>query len=175
MLAYYCPDCGREVTKRGRRCMSCAAKARWTRRMIHRPFQEFEGVRYYQLPDGYWKCSHALPGHEWLIHREMWRVLRGEIPGGAQVHHVNGDASDNRLDNLVALSPKKHAEQHPERASKVRRANLERWRTAPRRSLVCAQCAAPFEHSAWNARYCSAKCRIRHWNSREIGHGKSKS
>lgn len=36
----------------------------------------------------------------WATHRIVWTMFNGEIPEGMQVDHINGDASDNRIENL---------------------------------------------------------------------------
>jgi len=44
-----------------------------------------------------------------LEHIKVWMETHGkEVPQGWQVHHINGDKLDNRPENLVALSEKKH-------------------------------------------------------------------
>ena len=47
-----------------------------------------------------------------LEHRLVWEAAHGPIPKGHHVHHLNGIKDDNRLENLVALSPKDHHTQH---------------------------------------------------------------
>ena len=42
------------------------------------------------------------------VHRAVWEAWRGPIPEGWQVHHLNGKTTDNRLENLIALSPERH-------------------------------------------------------------------
>ncbi len=47
-----------------------------------------------------------------LAHRFVWRFLKGPIPPGFHIHHVNEFRTDNRLSNLECLSPKDHRERH---------------------------------------------------------------
>ena len=51
-------------------------------------------------------------------HRWLWEQFNGPIPSGAQIHHLNGDHSDNRLENLVCLGPRAHTELHPNKSHK---------------------------------------------------------
>jgi hypothetical protein len=42
------------------------------------------------------------------VNRAVWTAWRGSIPEGWQVHHLNGKTTDNRLENLIALSRERH-------------------------------------------------------------------
>lgn len=44
-----------------------------------------------------------------LEHRMVYYDVHGEIPEGWVVHHINGIKHDNRVENLVAMPSKKHA------------------------------------------------------------------
>ena len=50
-----------------------------------------------------------------LLHRAIWEAHRGPIPVGLYVHHRNGDPADNRLANLMLVTPAEHAAEHPDR------------------------------------------------------------
>ena len=54
---------------------------------------------------------------------------RGKVPAGHHIHHVNGDKSNNNIENLQVLSAKEHCRLHmtPERLEKSR-AHAERIR-----------------------------------------------
>src|SRR5712691_5631259 len=45
--------------------------------------------------------------------RDVWRKHFGEIPEGFHVHHKDGNAQNNVIENLQCLSPEEHRKLHP--------------------------------------------------------------
>ena len=45
-------------------------------------------------------------------HRLVWEAIHGPIPSGVHVHHLNGDRSDNRIENLELISASEHGKLH---------------------------------------------------------------
>lgn len=41
-------------------------------------------------------------------HRLMWEAFNGAIPEGMQINHINGDKTDNRLENLELCTPQEN-------------------------------------------------------------------
>lgn len=53
-------------------------------------------------------------GVEKKAHRVIWERANGPIPPGYEIHHVNFDGHDNRLENLQMLTRKEHLRLHAE-------------------------------------------------------------
>lgn len=47
-----------------------------------------------------------------FLHRCVVEEYYGKIPQGHNIHHINGDKSDNRLENLVVLPVEQHNQLH---------------------------------------------------------------
>jgi len=139
--------------------------------------------RHYYRPSG----EHIEEGVE-ALHREIWRHHNGEIPEGHVVHHKDGDPTNNDIENLECLTPREHAERHPEwggdeppweaiKSAKDwhrsdegqewhRQHARKQWEVAEPKVKECEQCSDEFEHYT-AARFCSNACKAK-WR-RESG------
>lgn len=46
------------------------------------------------------------------IHIQVWEAANGSVPEGFTLHHLNGDARDNRVENLGQVTPEEHRRIH---------------------------------------------------------------
>ena len=61
------------------------------------------------------------------LHRYVWEKEVGTIPKGCQIHHINGNKADNRIDNLSIMTAAGHQRLHGQEQSRKERArkNME--------------------------------------------------
>jgi len=104
-------------------------------------------------------------------HRALWWYHHGDLPPhGWHIHHINGDPSDNRMENLECV----HASQHVKKKGHV--ADLE---PAEYTELTCSQCEKKFErlthHITYGKKqgqekfYCSHSCHTAYNNQFKKG------
>jgi hypothetical protein len=69
-------------------------------------------VYYKHTKQPYYYCSDYEGMYSKSLHRQMWFDKNGEIPAGYHIHHINGDSSDNRIENLEAINGSDHLKEH---------------------------------------------------------------
>lgn len=124
--------------------------------------QEFNGVRFYVKPGGYYKADHIKMGRKCvLMHRYVWEYFHGAIPPGHHVHHRDGDKSNNAIENLECLPGGEHISHHT-REKAVREPG---WWNA---GLELAREAARHWHSSDEGRRWHSEHGVRVWVGREL-------
>ena len=54
-------------------------------------------------------CTVQIEGTSYGIHRVVWTLMVGEIPKGLFVDHIDGNKSNNNINNLRLVNPKENA------------------------------------------------------------------
>lgn len=88
-----------------------------TRRVGGRQRVTYRGDSFSLTSSGYYRRTSE---PRLLLHRVIWEDEFGSIPSGMEVHHKDGDGTNNDLDNLELLSSSEHALLHKERRVEVR-------------------------------------------------------
>lgn len=61
------------------------------------------------LHDGYVRLHLTGMGGKMFAHNIVWEMFHGPIPDGQMVDHINGDRSDNRIENLRLVTRSQNA------------------------------------------------------------------
>lgn len=149
----------------------------------------YNGRKYRKRKDQkYFCCSRAKGIYSRYLHRQMWYDKHGTIPQGFQVHHLNHDSLDNRMENLGILGRREHMQLHsrervkkdPEFFIRLQKAGIKvaplwhaskegnewhrnHWAKSLGKSMkdrehVCEYCGNKHLTKASRTRFCSEKC-----------------
>lgn len=151
-------------------------------------YTEYNGKQYHRYPGSKRKSDarYYRRGKNYL-HRVVWETHNGPIPRGHQIHHINGDFGDNRIENLQCVAPREHSLIHAPEMADQRRAHLDNvrhkaaaWHSTPegrewhrehgRRVFAeahkpiigfCQMCSAEYTTTTLNthSRFCSNACK----------------
>ncbi len=131
--------------------------------------------------DGYW--ANMMPIH---AHRWVWINHHGAIPKGMDIHHKDGDKSNNEIENLEMLSRSDHLKRHwqegrfdldsrriqlaearkwlktKEGREKQSISSKEAWKKRKQTKLNCIQCQKEVVTSQPWTKFCGANCEKRY-------------
>lgn len=70
------------------------------------PFLTFEGLKFTLRNHGYYAKT---DGNRELMHRVVWEFYKGKIPEGWDIHHIDHDKTNNKIENLELYTKQEHA------------------------------------------------------------------
>lgn len=106
-----------------------------------------------------------------LLHRAIYAAAHGPIPPGVDIHHKDGDKTNNALANLEAVTRSQHLHRHRPRGwrswgrEKRQRETLRQWQWKEPYERACDQCGETFSTTGTRSRFCSAACRARNYRA----------
>ena len=56
-----------------------------------------------------------------MLHRVIWETLKGKIPKGLTIDHINGQRNDNRIENLQVLTLKANSQRQLKGSARFRK------------------------------------------------------
>lgn len=89
-------------------------------------------------------------GKKKLVHRYLMEQKIGRpLASNEYVHHINGNKFDNRIENLMIMNPKEHANLH------------NRKYQNEKNCVICGKIFTPRESNRKNAKVCSTECKCK--------------
>ena len=114
-----------------KRCAGIAGNQR-------KPNDDFRArYRKVKTPDG-----RNMMEHRWVMEQHLGREL---LPT-EQVHHINHDRLDNRVENLEVVTVAEHAERHT-------------WRPVSKACVICGDTFTPHKTKRARAQTCGPECK----------------
>lgn len=110
------------------------------------------GIKFYRYPESKNLGTRNYFKAVLILHREIYKEAHGSIPIGMHVHHKDGNALNNTLENLELLDGREHSRHHA--------LSQNHWRV--RTKITCKFCGKiaikSFSNKNKEADYCSLRC-----------------
>ena len=74
-------------------------------------YQTFNGIKFREESIGGYYI-HNFNGYNVRMHRYVWEYYNGPIPDGYDIHHKDGNKSNNDISNLELMESSKHSKYH---------------------------------------------------------------
>lgn len=74
------------------------------------PFMVMDGIKFHCTTAGYFMGK--VDGEGIMFHRYIYEREHGKIPDGYLIHHIDGDPTNNSIDNLQRVTPAEHCQIH---------------------------------------------------------------
>lgn len=73
-------------------------------------YKYFNNKKYTTQSNGYFRSTNRIKSI--LLHRAVWEYYNGKIPQGYDIHHKDGNKTNNKINNLELLRKDEHARLH---------------------------------------------------------------
>ena len=70
-----------------------------------KPFQTYDNIKFSLRSNGYYSKT---TDERMLMHRYVWEKEKGKIPDSYDIHHIDEDKANNKIDNLECLPKSEH-------------------------------------------------------------------
>lgn len=120
--------------------------------------QEFNGTVYYL-------CGHYFQNKGNRLHRAVWEFYNGAIPRGCHIHHIDGDRTNNNIENLACVQASEHISEHAHSQERQEYGKMHIERIRPKasewhkseagRAWHSEQCKRNMERRKVNTYYCT--------------------
>lgn len=157
---------------------------------MSKEYRIYFNKRFYQQKDGYWVNSMPIHAQRWV-----WINHNGDIPKGMDIHHIDGNKSNNEIENLQMLSRSDHLKLNWKEGRfdleqrRIQLAEARKWLKTPqgknkqsegtkkswgKRKLnpqekICLGCENIFKtHQKW-AKCCGVNCYVKWRRKNKIG------
>lgn len=156
----------------------------------------YHNKKFYLQTNGYWVIREWQKDKKiyitFLAHRWVWENVHGPIPDNMDIHHIDGDKSNNDINNLEMLSRSDHMKQHwieghdlekrmqqlesvrptewlksAEGKKAVSEKGKQVWANRGYHTIICQHCGIEKQFRKW-ARFCCKTCYMKwRWINRE--------
>lgn len=151
-------------------------------KVVSPTIQEFDGERFYL-------CGSYFQHRGKRLHVAVWKYHNGDIPKGYHVHHLDGDRTNNQIENLFLIPAGVHSSwhQHEEKQREYQKWHIKdmqelakewhksdegrefhkklakkQWENPEPITYVCTECGKEFQslhHYGDENRFCSNNCK----------------
>lgn len=154
-------------------------------------YQFFDGRKFTRdEKTGYYLCStNDSTGSRKRMHVYVWEYYNGLVPDGYHIHHIDGDKSNNTIENLQLLSATEHEKLHggmwDDERRKLARKNIEKASTEAKKwhgseaghewhknhyekmkqklhqvhNFSCLMCGKEFQSTQTASKFCCNNCK----------------
>jgi len=106
-----------------------------TRQLKRNQYIIYNGNSYTVNKEGYYRKTDS---DRELLHRQMWKDINGEIKKGHNIHHINGNKTDNKIENLEMLTASDHTKRHGFKNNQHTKKNPEKYSYS--KESFCHEC-----------------------------------